>query len=195
MIAFDDRTGRLTLDQAAFDRLVAMARGEALANADLEAAGAVRRGVLHPALAAGLRAVIEPVCRLRVTLSDGAQKRGDGWVRGDAAALLLDRADGARDLHTIHPTLLPAAIARLVSLGPRPRPGLPDRTWRAEMTWTGRGGEETGRSVHVADAATGLCLLEKDGARTPASPSAVFRRLIRLLPDTAELPLIRRPVV
>jgi len=244
VVAFDARTGRLRLSQATFDRLAAWARGEALPDADLAAlreAGAVGgpEGDAHPALAAGLGAVADPVCRLRLTLTDDAGRAhaADGWVRAEAAALLLDvpgEAAGIRDLMAFHPSFLPAAIARTVRLGPRPRSAAPPlrvaaevledmlsadmsrrrgvadrmsnvltrttvdrlapvpwRVWRAGMTWTAADGSAAGRGLRVADGGeAGLFLAESDGrqaALRPTTPTAVWRLLIRLLPETAEL--------
>ncbi|HEX6467581.1 MAG TPA: hypothetical protein VF069_00690 [Streptosporangiaceae bacterium] len=131
-VLFDDRTGRLRLDQAAFDHLVVIAAGlnpwpesGGAPAAELSAAGAVPDGRPHPRLSAGLRAVIEPAYRLHLTLLDdrtGRLKAGDGWIDDGAAALLLDLPDGLREFVTLHPAFLPAALARVVRLGPRPRP-------------------------------------------------------------------------
>jgi hypothetical protein len=207
-IAFDERTGRLRVDQATFDSLVAWAaRGaDAPPGPDLAAlrdAGAVGPGTAHPALAPGLLAVTEPVCRLSIRLTDerGRTSAGDGWIRSDAASLLLDLPGGMRDFLTVHPSFLPAAIARVVRLGPRPRVRsgpvrVPAaelgsgawRVWRAEMTWKGPGVRR--REVHVADGREGLRLVEPDGEEAvlrPTTPTEVWRLLIRLLPDTAEL--------
>lgn len=204
-VVFDHGTGRLRLDQPAFDRLVAWSRGDEAAGPELSALRDAGVAPAHPRLAGGLRAVREPVCRLRLAHTDahGREKAGDGWVRGDAAALLLDLPDGSRDFLTVHPALLPAAIARAVRLGPRPRPGPaplrlgadlggrgPVRSWRAEMRWTGPGGHPVGRTVHVADVEAGLFLVERDEAGAtlwPTTASTVWRQLIRLLPDTDEL--------
>lgn len=239
-VVFDDRTGRLRLDQATFEQLVAWARARGDGDpgpglAALREAGAVRPGAPHPALAPGLLAVTEPVCRLRLRLTDelGRARSGEGWVRGDAASLLLDLPDGLRDFVTLAPAFLPAALARVVRLGPRPRPpsqpvqvpaallgtlfsadaaeragvaelvtGValraavkrlaagPWRVWRAEMTWTGPGGRPARRELHVADGEVGLLLLDVDDERAvlwPTTPTAVWRHLIRLLPDTVEL--------
>jgi hypothetical protein len=206
-VAFDERTGRLRLDQPTFDHLVAWAEHvEDEPGPDLDAlreAGAVRPGAAHPALARGLLTVTEPVCRLRLQLSDerGRVRAGDGWIRADAASLLLDLPGGMRDFVTVHPAFVPEAVARLVRLGPRPRarsgptrvpierltPG-PWRVWRAEMSWTGPGVHR--REVHVVDGRDGLLLVELNGAEAvlrPTTPTAVWRLLIRLLPDTSEL--------
>jgi hypothetical protein len=79
-------------------------------------------GEPHPAVAAALAAIGAPVCTLRLAVSaDVAHDvTGDGWVSGDAAAVLLDLPDGLRELVTVHPTFLPALLARVVRLGPRP---------------------------------------------------------------------------
>jgi len=127
VVRFDAANGRLHLDQAAFDQLVAVARGEGAGPdaAVLREAGVVQGDGLHPAVAEALRAVTEPVCRLRLALTDAGDrlKTGDGWLRAEAAALLLDLPDpGLRDLVTVPADLVPAAIARVVRLGPRPRP-------------------------------------------------------------------------
>ena len=56
------------------------------------------------------------------------------------------------------------------------------------MTWTGRGVRR--REVHVADGRDGLLLVDldrEDAVLRPTTPTAVWRLLIRLLPDSAEL--------
>ena len=58
----------------------------------------------------------------------------------------------------------------------------------AGMTWPGSGAGR--REVHVADGSDGLRLVELDGGEAvlrPTTPTAVWRLLIRLLPDAAEL--------
>ena len=125
-VHFDTDTGRLRLDQDAFQTLAAWAGGRSRKDPgldDLRTAGVVRRGTPHPALVPGLDAVANPVCRLSLTMRDGAGRveSGEGWVNGGAAALLLDLPDGLREFVAVHPTFLPAALARIVQLGPRPR--------------------------------------------------------------------------
>jgi hypothetical protein len=131
-VIFDESTGRLRLDQVTFDHLVAVAAGLGPGlepgtepAAELRAAGVVPDGNPHPRLSAGLRAVTEPAYRLRLTVLDdstGRRECGDGWAGAGAAALLLDLPDGLREFVTLHPAFLPAAVARVVRLGPRPRP-------------------------------------------------------------------------
>jgi hypothetical protein len=118
-VHFDTDTGRLRLDQDAFQTLAAWAGGRSRKDPgldDLRAAGVVRRGTPHPALVPGLDAVAHPVCRLSLTMRDGAGRveSGEGWVNGGAAALLLDLPDGLREFVAVHPTFLPAALARIV---------------------------------------------------------------------------------
>ncbi|MBJ7610076.1 MAG: hypothetical protein JF887_11700 [Candidatus Dormibacteraeota bacterium] len=236
-VRFDQSTGRLQLDQATFDCLLRSVRGDADPGPEVSAlgqAGVLQSGTLHPLLDSGLRAVTQPVCRLQVALTEelGPAKAGEGWVCADTAALLLDLPDGSRDFVTVHSSFLPAAIARLVGLGPRPRGGAEPvplgadllegvhsadparrqracgelngilrgaparppiaswRIWRAEMTWNGREGGVSGRSVQVTDADAGLLLAQTEGGHAtlwPTTPTAVWRLLIRMLPDTAEL--------
>jgi len=236
-ILFDERTGRLQLDQATFDCLAAWAHGHGEPGPELSAlrdAGVVRPQGPHPALAPGLQAVTEPVCRLRLRLTDEAMrlKSGEAWVAAGAAALLLDLPDGPRDFLTMPPDFLPAAIARVVRLGPRPRAGAepvnvaadlledipssdparrrgavnrlaamlvsstggrfarPSRIWHAQMTWSSPGDTLTRRTLYVLDNEAGMFLAEFEGRRAtlwPTTPTAVWRLLIRLLPDSQDL--------
>jgi hypothetical protein len=236
-ILFDTSSGRLQLDQPSFDCLVAWARGHENPGPELPAlrdAGAVQPGGPHPALARGLRAVTEPVCLLRLRLADEAArlKSAEGWVSADTAALLLDLPEGPRDFITVPPDFLPAALARVVRLGPRrrarPEPvnvaadllddflafdpvqrrdgaerladllgraaggrlGSPSRVWQARMTWSGPGDSLTTRSLYVVDNEAGMFLAEFEDRRAtlwPTTPTAVWRLLIRLLPDSVEL--------
>jgi hypothetical protein len=59
------------------------------------------------------------------------------------------------------------------------------------MTWTAADGAAAARDVRVADGGeAGMFLAESDGRHAtlrPTTPTAVWRLLIRLLPDTAEL--------
>ena len=125
-VRFDRRSGRLRLDQPACDALLAWAGGAEAAGpgiAELREAGVIVRGRPHAAVAPAVHALSEPVCRLQVELrpGDGAERGGSGWVMSQAAALLLDLPEGLRELVTVHPTFVPAGLARVVGLGPRPR--------------------------------------------------------------------------
>jgi hypothetical protein len=126
-ILYDAESGRLRLDRAAFDRLVAWAAGRlAEAPPGLRAAGLVdEHERLHPYLSDRVDAIVDPVCRVIIRTQDanGRQRSHDGWVAGTAASLLLahNGGDDRCELAGLHPTFLPEAVARLVGLGPRPR--------------------------------------------------------------------------
>ncbi|MGA8117440.1 MAG: hypothetical protein WCA46_27705 [Actinocatenispora sp.] len=133
-VEFDASAGRLRVDQVGLDRLVGLGRGDLRpadeALAELRDCGAVTSEGVHPALAPGVAAILDPVCRLRLVVRDGAG-RGDsveGWASGDAAALVLDAPDGLCEFVTVHPTFLPAAIGRVVGLGPHRRLRVPPVT-------------------------------------------------------------------
>lgn len=131
-VIFDPGAGRLRLEQRAFDCLVNWQHGGAEPSPELEAlreAGVIVDAAegddsAHPVLAAGLQAVVEQLCQLRLELHDdaGDHKAGDGWIGYKTATLLLDLPEEQRELVTMHPLLLPAAVARLVRLGPRATP-------------------------------------------------------------------------
>src|SRR5918992_712226 len=90
--------------------------------AALQAGGVISRGRAHPAVAEALAAIVRPELST-LELSYGG-KSIQGWASYAAAALLLPERegdDGRRVLLALHPTVLPAALAELVDLGPRPR--------------------------------------------------------------------------
>lgn len=125
-VRFDARSGRLRLDEPAARALLDWVTGADAGPAvtELHDAGVIVAGRPHPALETGLKALNEPVCRLEVALraSTGERLSGSGWVAAEAAALLMDLPDdGMRELITVHPTFLPAGLARVVRLGPRTR--------------------------------------------------------------------------
>jgi len=128
VVRFDETTGRLRLTRPAFESLTAIelgAGGGRTGPADeLRAAGAIVDGAPHPALAAGIAAIRGPACKLQLRVQDRAGRRHlhDGWINGEAAALLLaGDEEGLCELAVCHPVFLPEAIARITALGPRPR--------------------------------------------------------------------------
>ncbi|WP_163508627.1 hypothetical protein [Fodinicola acaciae] len=125
-VLFDATSGRLRLDAGSFDVLSGWVTGHDTTPAALEplrAAGVIVRGRPHELLMPGLVAVGEPLCTVEITIEDAGRnvESGRGWVCDDAAALLLDLPDELHEFVTVHPTFLPAALARVVRLGPRPR--------------------------------------------------------------------------
>lgn len=206
-IEFAAQTGILRLTATDFDRLIA-----GTADDDLRDAGAMTGDTVHPAVAAGMTAVTEAVCGVSLRLRAGDTTRtGDGWVAGHGAALLLDAADGKREFVTMRVELLPAAIARLVGLGPRPRGGddvlhlthdeyrglitggaspHPEpgtwRYWAVSMNWRDATGTPCVATIEVLDGEDCLRLFSPSDHgmdATPTTATEVWRRLTLLLPD------------
>jgi hypothetical protein len=204
---FDPAKGRLELTEPALATLVAHAADPVAAATEdgaperlreLAAAGVIRGGEAHPAIAGAIRAIVRPdLCTLELAHSGKALR---GWVSYDAAALLLPGSgpDQPRTLLAVHPTLLPEALARLVELGPRPRaaaaaPVHPDdasvgavrRRWRLSAAWTLDDGSSGGGTLEIIDAESGLWLLHPgegtDPNAWPVTPTFVWRHIIRLL--------------
>lgn len=125
-VMFDAGSGRLRLDTDSFGALSDWVSGRepaAAALAPLRDAGVIVRGRPHDLLMPGLIAVGEPLCTVEISIEDADHhvESGRGWVSDDAAALLLDLPGGLHEFVTVHPSFLPAALARVVRLGPRPR--------------------------------------------------------------------------
>jgi hypothetical protein len=125
-VRFDAETATVRLDRETFAALLAHAAqptGDATRLAELREAGALRDGQYHPALQAGLDAVLNPVCRLdvRVADADGREDHCDGWVAGRAAGFLLPAGGERCEFVVLHPSFVPEQLARIVGLGPRPR--------------------------------------------------------------------------
>ncbi|WP_163573223.1 hypothetical protein [Fodinicola feengrottensis] len=123
-VLFDAESGRLRLDDDSFETLSQWAHGQPTAGdvAPLRQAGVIDRSRRpHEKLLPGLLAVSEPVCTVEITVEGEKLETGRGWVCAEAAALLLDLPGGLKEFVTVHPSFLPAALARIVRLGPRPR--------------------------------------------------------------------------
>ena len=160
--------------------------------AALRAAGVIAGGRAHPAIASALAAIVRPeLCTLELEHSGKAMR---GWVSYGGAALLLPAGDDddRRTLIQVHPTLLPEALARLVDLGPRPRPAATApvaagdvvdvrRRWRLSAAWTLEDGARGGAALEILDAADGLWLLERGSLAWPVTPTFVWRHIVRLV--------------
>ncbi len=241
-IDFDADTGRLRLSRSDFAALVAWAGGGAppdVALASLVDAGVLRGGRPHAVVQPLLEAVTDPVCRFTVQ-RDGAD-HASGWATLGAAAVLLPLPGDRCEVAGLHPSFVPAGLARLMGLGPRRRhPGEPwqlpagvltavlassddereaaladvdqeavaqagdhaqvvvealaagrCRRWTVAVEWSPAPGEPGGRALDLLDASPfGVWLLEPAGNRVlvwPATTTAVWRSLTRLLPDDHEL--------
>jgi hypothetical protein len=163
----------------------------------LQAAGVIRGGESHPAVRGALAAIVRPdLCTLELVYAGRAMQ---GWVSYESAGLLMPAAGGEerRRLVSLHPTLLPEALARLVELGPRPRPdateplppgdaavGAVRRRWRLGATWTLEDGTRGGAATEVLDAETGLWLVhprDDELLAWPVTPTFVWRQIVRLV--------------
>jgi hypothetical protein len=219
-LEFDARTSSLVADPPTLDALIGAAAGRAPGDAgeerrraELAAAGALAAGAPHPALAPGLQALLAPVVELR--LQQGSVE-GEGWADGEGSALVLPR-DGDRRLHVVPTSFLPAALARVNELGPRPRAEAAERHrvgagelarvlaagsgaipptvglrrhWRVEARWPAAEGSPGVRHVEVLDTEGGLWLVVPDDPEVelwPSTPTMVWRLLSALLPRDDEL--------
>ena len=173
------------------DPVAAALEGDEEQLAALQAAGVIEGGRAHPAIAGALAAILRPeLCTLDLAYAGRSMQ---GWCAAGGAALLLPAAEGdeRRTLLQVHPTLLPEALARLVDLGPRPRPAAaapvaPDtvgdvtRRWRLSAAWTLADGRHGGGALEILDARSGLWLLQ-DELAWPVTPTFVWRHIVRLL--------------
>ena len=168
----------------------------------LQAAGVIAGGRAHPVIAGALAAILQPdLCTLELEHSGRSMQ---GWCSSTDAALLLPAGDDdeRRTLLAVHPTLLPEALARLVDLGPRPRPqatapvgpediGEPTRRWRLAAAWKDDEGRPGGgvvrdrRHARRAVAAAGRSRLAGDAdvrlaphREAADAPGSLNRRLI-----------------
>jgi hypothetical protein len=163
----------------------------------LQSAGVIQGGSSHPAIRGALAAIVRPeLCTLELTYAGRSMQ---GWVSASDAALLMPAGDDdeRRRLMQLHPTLLPDVLARLVDLGPRPRPAAAEpvpyedgavgevrRRWRLGATWTLEDGTTGGDGLEVLDAETGLWVLApSDGELLawPVTPTFVWRHMVRLV--------------
>ena len=163
----------------------------------LRQAGVIRGGRSHPAIRDALGAIVRPeLCTLELRSADRVT---EGWVGYGAAALLrAPEEDGARRLLALHPTLLPEALARLVDLGPRPRPeegarvpfdehafaGV-RRRWSLAAGWTLDDGTTGSARLEVLDTDGGLWVLDgpegHEQTALPVTSTFVWRHIVRLL--------------
>ena len=112
---FDARSGRLRVDRASFEKLVAAQQlGPAAAGSATETTPQ------HLRARAGLDTVLHHLCEFHVTVAtSNTIQAHDGWIGDTAAAVLLQRPEDVYDFITIDPQFVPALLARVVRLGPR----------------------------------------------------------------------------
>jgi hypothetical protein len=209
VVEFDPQRARLLIGEETLRVLVAhtadpvavaVEDGAVDELANLQAAGVISRGRAHPAVAEALAAMVRPELSTLELSYGGKSMRG--WASYGAAALLLperERDDGRRVLLAVHPTVLPAALAALVDLGPRPRPdgaatvvyvagAIPDvqRQWRLDAAWTLEDGTTGGDGLEVLDTAEGVWMLTtgEEGGQPiawPVTPTLVWRHIVRII--------------
>lgn len=211
-IHLDPGTSTLRLDDAGFAALVDATSGY---DSDQGPEQAEVDAVLSdPAYAAAMRAVNQPMVRVRVDVAGRARTQTHlAWVDLDTAALLLTVHDDELQLLATAPQHLAAAVARVVRLGPRKvgeREPVAveadlledlfhaddlrrlsamtlvgaDLAWTLAVGWPG--GE---RLMSVVDGPTGLHLVEPADEcwqLTPVTATLLWRRLTALLPDDDE---------
>jgi hypothetical protein len=132
-IDFDPATGRLRLPAAEFTQLVDPGAG-ATGLVALTSAGVLVDLRPHPLLAPGLAAVRSPVCTLDVRVAGAAGvQTHQGWVAAEAAGFLLQSHGEIVEFLTTGPTFVPAGLARILALGPRPRPSVAPFTTPADL--------------------------------------------------------------
>jgi hypothetical protein len=191
---FDADSGLLVASEAAVAALRAGAERAPAGWAELEAAGAVTGGVPHPALQPALEAMRSPVCALDLQRGD---RRGAGWVDAQVAAMLLPEPDGRRKLVDVPTPFLPAALARMNELGPRPRaePAIRLRFETSELLELLARGRDT-RDRPEPDASTVARLLAglrehwRAEARWPPARDSPGRRVVEVIDTDAGLWLV-----
>ncbi len=151
-IEFDPGTGRLRLPPARFTALLEYPGAEAAPPTDLTAAGVLGDAGPHPLLIPGLTAARAPVCRLFLHVAGAAAVHlHQGWVAADAAAFLLHVREGQAELVTVGPTFTPAAVVRVLRLGPRPPLGLDAFSTHADLVEGLFAAEKRDRDNALAD--------------------------------------------
>lgn len=128
MIDLDRETGRLRLEQELFgalvDHLAPEVEGDAAPDPalveQLRAAGVLEGDEPAEVLVPALRAVLAPVCQLRLTVADHDHAVfHQAWCGGATTALLLQTRRSLHELLTLPTTLLPAFLASTTRVGPR----------------------------------------------------------------------------
>lgn len=222
-IEFDPASGRLRLEAAAFESMVAAAANPSAVTQDLQTAGVFVGIALHPKLVAGVGAVRAPTCQLRIVSADLEGTRvHQGWVSPEAATFLFSGSDLCEFL-VVSPAATPAVLARLLGLAPG-QPRKPtriavdaervaallagadpeealreygaDRFFALDATWLGPGGE-AGRALLALAGPRGWSRLAWESKDQPVfadtSTSELWVALIDLLPHDHEV-TVSQPV-
>lgn len=229
-VLFDTTSGRLRLDPPSFDTLLSWAQGDDHIESDgfraLTDAGVIIGDQPHPTIAPALDAIADPICllTLHATASDDMNSaHGAGWMGEETAALALDAPDDLVELVGLSPMLIPAVLARVVDLSPRPSPHTDElllptaaveelfspnfqppiqsesasssaatltttgtRRWELSVRWLTPAGTTHTSNLRVVDTPGGLWTVANNhhdyATLQPATPTTVWRRLLRQFP-------------
>lgn len=252
-VSFDRAQATLEMAPGYFDTLLDIHRAPRAVHTDprivgvLAEAGVLEATRVHPRLRAGLAAALAERARLRIQLATPRGRiESSAWMLGSDAGWLDGNPDEPCTFRVLEVDQIPARLASLVSLGPRPALGArqmaaaahtrrhvidamlggtpPNRqqgadmlahrappewgsirtalregdwqAWHAETIWYPPEGKRPGvrwvqgRGAVIIDTASGMVTVEPEGGGLvflPATPAEVFRRVLRLLPPTADL--------
>ena len=130
--SFEPQEGRLQMTFPALAALPALLQQD-LSSLDpplaheLSDGGIVAEGALHPQLVPLARCVAAPDVRLRLERTSDPSFHTDGWLDDRLAVLFRVQAGAAAgDVVAIPRGMVPYRLARLLELGPRPRPKVVD---------------------------------------------------------------------
>ena len=100
----------------------------------LQSAGLLGPAGLHPVMVPIAAAVADPLVELRFDLlGPGTPVECPGWISPDVAVLAIPGPDGLDEIVVVHTSFLPARLAALIGLGPRPAARLPAGSLRADI--------------------------------------------------------------
>lgn len=123
-VGFDPVAGSLRLTRSALADMCAVHAGEEVAGLpELASAGLLEAGAVHPRLVPVVETAERPLVRLTLDVASGSPVHAEGWVGKNHALVLAARSglEKVYDATFLSRSLLPAQLARLVALGPRPR--------------------------------------------------------------------------
>ncbi|RKS75441.1 hypothetical protein CLV35_1907 [Motilibacter peucedani] len=190
------------------------ALGRAHAGADSVPEGAAAEALAVPGIPEALAAVAAPLATAELVVASGALvTTSRAWLARGAGALLLAVHGEVAQLLPVAPAAFPAAVARVVRLGPRRTRRVPtpveeavlddlahaddlrrssayselgaDWSWVLDVRWQGGS-----RQLAAVDGSAGLALVEAtpgSASLRPATATEVWRLLTRVLPDDEEL--------
>ena len=128
-VGFDPVAGTLRLSRASLVDLCSVHGGQEVSGASgLSSAGLLHDGGVHPRLVPVVETAARPLVRMVLDVVSDSPVHCQGWVGEDRALLLVARSalDQVYEATFLARSLLSSQLARLVGLGPRPRPKVTD---------------------------------------------------------------------